>query len=90
MISLLRLTDGFIDPINDVNMSDFVTLRDLLERDRYNVPLTMQNLMVPCDELLIKCRFSGIIFHCNDLFKRAPTWQGYCCTFNFIDNDPAS
>lgn len=82
MINLLQMTDGFIDVV-EYNESDLAKLESLLKSNRYNVPLTMENLMMPCNMLLIKCRYANQELDCLQLFTRSSTWQGYCCSFNF-------
>lgn len=85
MTELLQLTDGFIDDIQ-YNVSDLFRLEKYLKQNRYNVPLTMESLMMPCNMLLVKCRFAGVEIDCMELFRQSITWQGYCCSFN-IQNE---
>lgn len=84
MIDLLRITDGFMDKLDNVSTSDVSLLQNLLLQNRYDVYSTMQNLMVPCNDMLVKCRFDGQTVDCARLFERSYTWQGYCCSFNII------
>lgn len=84
MIRLLRLTDGFMDKLDNVSSTELTFLQDLLIKNRYEVYTTMQNLMVPCNDMIVKCRFDGINIDCARLFERSYTWQGYCCSFNIV------
>lgn len=84
MIGILRITDGFMDKMEDVNATQLEVIQSLLQENRYDVYTTMQHLMVPCNDMIVKCRFDGQNIDCARLFERSYTWQGYCCSFNII------
>ncbi|XP_063706173.1 sodium channel protein Nach-like [Culicoides brevitarsis] len=86
MINLLRLTDGFMQKLETVNYTQLELMQNLLQENRYDVFMTMQGLMVPCNDMIVKCRYNGEIVDCARLFERSYTWQGYCCSFN-IDTE---
>nr|XP_032521529.1 sodium channel protein Nach-like [Danaus plexippus plexippus] len=44
----------------------------------------MKELSPPCDKMLIKCSWLGVIQDCNKLFKVHLTVRGHCCSFNHI------
>lgn len=87
LVTLLKQTDGFIDKIS-YNETQLMNLQQILFDGRYTVPLAMEYLMVPCKNLLYKCRFGGEEIPCMRLFKKSNTNRGYCCSFN-IDQDRA-
>ncbi|KAM8712439.1 hypothetical protein ACLKA7_012884 [Drosophila subpalustris] len=38
----------------------------------------------PCDQMLRFCRFSGIEYKCDNIFRHIVTDEGLCCVFNFM------
>lgn len=44
----------------------------------------LKNISQSCDEMLIMCRFSGLVQNCMELFETVMTDEGLCCTFNAV------
>lgn len=73
-----------MEKLENVNATQLSVLQNLLLENRYDVFMTMQHLMVPCNDMIVKCRYDGQIIDCARLFERSYTWQGYCCSFNIV------
>lgn len=42
----------------------------------------IDKVSLPCEKMLMECRFGGYKFDCNDIFLPKLTDEGLCCTFN--------
>ncbi|KAJ3648155.1 hypothetical protein Zmor_019977 [Zophobas morio] len=46
----------------------------------------MRSLMTPCEEFLQICLWGGVEVNCSTIVHMRLTFEGYCCTFNYIKN----
>lgn len=37
-----------------------------------------------CEDMFIKCSWMGKVRNCTDLFTEIVTFNGICCTFNYL------
>ncbi|XP_046971603.1 sodium channel protein Nach-like [Vanessa cardui] len=52
--------------------------------DSHNIINLMKELSPPCEDLLIRCSWSGDIIDCKKIFSVHRTVRGHCCTFNVV------
>lgn len=90
LMSRIKYTAGFTNPIGPVDPKKLPYLQDILSENRFDVQTTMKKLMYPCTKLLSRCRWEGIIVDCKEIFKIVETYQGYCCGFNILKPTGAS
>ncbi|XP_036227734.2 pickpocket protein 28 [Bactrocera oleae] len=53
--------------------------------DWNNLTYFIHEISQPCSNMLLKCKYAGIIFNCTEIFRPLITDNGLCCTFNMID-----
>lgn len=63
---------------------DFSYVQDILVENRYDTVTAMKKIMYPCNKMLYRCRWEGMIVPCSSLFQTTETYQGYCCGFNVL------
>ncbi|XP_076668593.1 sodium channel protein Nach-like isoform X2 [Andrena cerasifolii] len=51
----------------------------------YDVTNIMKRLTPPCSAVLQLCAFHGELRNCSSLFQTRKTQEGFCCTFNYVD-----
>ncbi|XP_055381341.1 sodium channel protein Nach-like [Condylostylus longicornis] len=64
----------------DENM--LVDLQEIMEANRYTIPVFMSSLRQKCEDFFVKCRWRLEIIPCHKLFTQARTFFGECCSFN--------
>ena len=70
----------------DADSEEMDLLQEILLNNRYTVESVMNYLSQPCSEMIVKCRFEGVMQDCRKLFKKSSTFRGYCCSFNLRPN----
>lgn len=79
----LDFTSGFSIQLGlKVRQKDMETLQSVLADNRFTVENTMSSLAQPCDEMVSKCRFEGVLKDCRSIFRSIKTFRGHCCSFN--------
>ena len=82
---LLYLLTGFRN-IPDDKFDEFDELEGLIDRlGQGNLTTLMRKVMPSCSEFLRKCWWHGELKNCSDLFDVRKTDDGFCCSFNTLD-----
>lgn len=55
----------------------------VLKNSTYTVDRLMQELSIPCENILEKCIWKSREVSCKLLFKKIKTRNGFCCSFNY-------
>lgn len=79
---LIPLLLGFTFPTSLGNR-DMRPLDEVLTYNELSPSDVLKLLLPKCDKFLIKCKWEGNTLPCKELFKRAKTKDGYCCSFNY-------
>lgn len=72
---------GFNEKI-EYNPFDLELLQRVFFLNRYTAETAMEKVKIPCNELLFKCRWEGVMVPCMNIFRRSLTHEGYCCSYN--------
>ena len=82
---LLYLLTGFRNIPKD-KFTDFDELEGLIDRlGQGNLTTLMRKVMPSCSEFLRRCWWRGELKNCSDLFDVRKTDDGFCCSFNTLD-----
>lgn len=44
----------------------------------------IEETSLSCEELLDSCSWGGKVVNCSTIFQQRYTYEGFCCTFNYI------
>ncbi|XP_069672052.1 sodium channel protein Nach-like [Periplaneta americana] len=66
----------------------FLRLQSILDDNNITVEEVMKKMILrvapQCEKLLIKCSWKGREVACIKLFRLHKTYEGYCCSFNYV------
>ncbi|XP_034477206.1 pickpocket protein 28 [Drosophila innubila] len=73
------------ESVNDEESDDAETISffSSLANNSLKISDFVMNHSQTCDQMLRFCRFSGIEYECDNLFRHIVTDEGLCCVFNF-------
>ncbi|CAG9854878.1 unnamed protein product [Phyllotreta striolata] len=68
--------------VNDEIAEELFNLQRILDHHNYTAHSVLRRLGNSCDDITIKCIWSGLTKKCSNIIKQVRTTQGYCCSFN--------
>ncbi|KAH8291358.1 hypothetical protein KR054_010966 [Drosophila jambulina] len=78
----LHIFYGFMLDDNRYTAQDIEQMESLISLNNLTIQQFVEHLRWDCDEILYRCRFSGNIMDCSELFQLSKTFFGHCCSFN--------
>ncbi|KAJ9593527.1 hypothetical protein L9F63_014920, partial [Diploptera punctata] len=70
---------------SDTNITKFIRLQTILDNNNISIEYIMKRVTPKCNTFLTKCKWKGhIMDSCSLLFKLHKTYEGYCCSFNYV------
>ncbi|KAJ0179102.1 hypothetical protein K1T71_004814 [Dendrolimus kikuchii] len=63
-------------------LNDLMKIEELLNYNNIDLFEAGHQLYTSCRDTLIRCRWSGKVANCSELFHMELTGDGYCCVFN--------
>ncbi|PNF23172.1 hypothetical protein B7P43_G03665 [Cryptotermes secundus] len=85
LIFLSQLID-----MDESNATKFGRLQSVLDMNNITATVALREVMLPCEELLVKCKFKGKMINCKKVFRLLETPYGFCCSFNYHANKPTT
>ncbi|XP_060801071.1 pickpocket protein 28-like [Amyelois transitella] len=79
---LLRMLGG-----SNSNVPHFKNITDILRKHYYDMDTLMEEVHQKCEDLLLYCSFNRRRQNCEDVFNMIKTYQGHCCSFNYVGVD---
>ncbi|CAH3989234.1 unnamed protein product [Pieris brassicae] len=64
--------------------SDFDHILRALKKHYFNIDTIMEEVHQRCEDLLLYCSFNRKPMICTDMFRLVKTFEGHCCTFNYV------
>ncbi|CAG9791708.1 unnamed protein product [Diatraea saccharalis] len=80
--SVLRQLATYYSPDVRYTVKDLENLAHLLRYNGMSLKPTFLRLTSTCEEMLLRCRWHGIIWNCTKLFQMEIMQFGTCCVFN--------
>lgn len=73
--------------IGAIDYSDMQQLDLVLNINNLNLEDVLRNLTLSCEELILKCKWDGVMTDCGVLFEETKTYEGFCCSFNHLNEN---
>ncbi|XP_053602876.1 pickpocket protein 28-like [Plodia interpunctella] len=66
------------------NVPHFKNITAILKEHYYDMDILMEEVHQKCENLLLYCSFNRRKQKCEDIFKMIKTYEGHCCSFNYV------
>ncbi|GLH11024.1 Pickpocket 16 [Gryllus bimaculatus] len=82
----LRLLPTFFDLDADEDLDhNYTRLQKVLDANNITVKQVMKEISPNCEDMVYRCMWKGReLLSCKKTFKDLKTFEGYCCTFNYV------
>ncbi|GFG30440.1 hypothetical protein Cfor_03682, partial [Coptotermes formosanus] len=70
---------------SEQNQTKFLLLQSIFDYNNITVETVMRRVAPKCEDILLRCVWKGRVQEsCSTIFGLHKTYEGYCCSFNYI------